>query len=204
MAVVVFPGRGERAAPTAARGLAEVAWERGIAADFYFPDAHLGYYIGGTLPERFTADLAPLLAERYEEVWAVGVSLGALGAVLLEEGTPGRFDRIFLLGPFVGDDRAFFREWAVAGSPAPAATAEPEHLRRFWTWFATRPPDAPPGVRAAWGTRDRFAPFQEHLAAHLPPGAIFRLEGGHRWAVWLEGWHLLLDDGESRSLTSLE
>ncbi|MCC5806207.1 MAG: alpha/beta hydrolase [Opitutales bacterium] len=196
IAVVCLPGRGDRMDVFVRRGLAADFREAGLAADFYLVDAHLGYYVSETLGERMREDVLPRVADGYREVWVVAASLGALGAVLLEADSPGRWDRMILLGPYVGDDAAFFAEARLdtAGSGPLPPDLEPEHIRRFWDWFLDDAPypDGRPEVWASWGERDRFAAFQDRLLPHLDRETTAVVDGGHNWRTWRAGWKELL------------
>lgn len=196
IAVICLPGRRDRMDVFGRRGLIADFREAGIAADFYQVDAHLGYYLSETLGDRMREDVLPRVADGYREVWVAAASLGALGAVLLEADRPGLWDRIILLGPYVGDDAGFFAEARLDGTdagPLPPGL-EPEHLRRFWDWFLddTPYPGGRPEVWASWGERDRFARFQNLLLPHLDPDTTVVVPGGHNWRTWRAGWEELL------------
>ena len=201
IAVICLPGRGDRMDVFARRGWVADFREAGLEADFFLVDAHLGYYVSETLGERMREDVLPRVADGYREVWVAGASLGALGAVLLEADSPGRWDRLILLGPFVGDDAAFFAEADLvsAGTGPLPPDLEPEHLRRFWGWFLDDTPYSGdrPAVWAAWGERDRFAAFQNRLLPHLDPERTAVVDGGHNWRTWRTGWKELLRRGAS-------
>lgn len=195
IALIFLPGRGDRMDAFVEHGLLADLEATGMAADIWLVDAHLGYYRSRTLGDKLDASIMPHLAN-YREVWVVGISLGALGAVLLEADRPGRWDRMILLGPFVGNSQRFFSRSGVAAGTSDAIpdAAGPEHLRLFWNWIIQHAHSDSPGPKlwVAWGESDRFAPHQDNLRHYLPAENILTLPGGHDWITWRTAWQQLL------------
>jgi pimeloyl-ACP methyl ester carboxylesterase len=200
LAIVCLPGRGNRMDVYERNGFIDDVRAAGIRADFYQVDAHLGYYINVTLAERMREDVFSKIDGNYDEVWVVGASLGALGAVLLEAESPGTWQRMLLLGPFVGNEKKFF----TAAGLSPKRTTElpedldPEHLRLFWNWIIAWDNDAEvkPQIFASWGDSDRFARYQQLLTHYLPDDATHVTAGGHNWSTWKSGWRKWLEHAD--------
>jgi pimeloyl-ACP methyl ester carboxylesterase len=196
IALIFLPGRGDRMEAFVEAGLLADLEAAGVAADVWLVDAHMGYYLSRTLDVKMAETVFPQL-DNYREVWVVGISLGAMGAVLLEAEAPGRWDRMILLGPFVGNKSRFFSRTGIAErSRLPIDEAVgPEHLRRFWNWVIEQSNgavDPQPQVWAAWGQSDRFEPYQEYLRGYLELGNVLVVPGGHDWETWRLAWQQLL------------
>lgn len=197
LAVVFLPGRGDSMDAFVDAGFLDDLKEAGVEADAWMVDAHLGYYRSQTLDEKMRRAVFEKIAG-YEEVWVVGVSLGALGAVLLEAGESERWDHMILLGPYVGDGKGFFRRSGVADATRQAidSAVGPEHLRLFWNWMIAYSGGGGerPELWAAWGESDRFSDYQEYLRAYIADERLITVPGGHDWQSWREAWQLVLGD----------
>lgn len=169
--------------------------------DILSVDAHYGYYRDRTLVRRFREDILRVADQRgYEDIWLVGSSMGAMGAVMVARENPGRIDGVVLFGPYFGDE-ALIRSIADAGGLARwhgPEDADPSHgdarQEALWEWlrgYATDP-DRMPQLFVGVGADDGMRRGAELLTAHLPPTHIGLAEGGHDWAIWRVMWRRLL------------
>lgn len=198
--LVLLPGRWDRPEDFARRGFITDLRSAGVAADAVAVDAHLGYYRRGTVLTRLRHDvLQPARGRGYAAVWLVGISLGGTGAVLYDFTYPREVDGLFLIAPFLGEERVV-RAVAEAGGPGAFAGVEGvgsgfEH--DLWRWaggLAQRPAGAP-AVYLGFGRDDQFAPAHRLLAQALPPAAVFAEAGGHDWQPWRAVWRRFLASG---------
>ena len=188
--VVLLPGRGDDLDAFDKHGFVAALRARNIQADLVAADAILGYYAKGTFPERLREDVVePLRKRGYRRIWAVGVSLGGLGAALYSRYNPGVFDGVILIAPYLGDD-AIQEEIRKAGGLArwnPAQATSHGDERALWQWLQrTAPQTAPGGPRLylGFGAQDGMASGQQLLAVALPVDHVFETPGGHDWPVW--------------------
>ncbi|MEO7337840.1 MAG: alpha/beta hydrolase [Caldimonas sp.] len=184
-------------------GFAAAVRARGIAADLLLVDAHMGYYTEKSIIDRLQADVvAPARARGYRQVWFVGISLGAFGAMIYDNEHAGAVDGIVALAPFLGS-REIGRQIDAAGglaawtSPTPMI-ANDDIDRRLWLYLKrlTTKNDgagARPAFLLGYGLDDRFEFNDRLLAAALPPTSTRTTPGGHDWPTWKALWTKVLD-----------
>jgi pimeloyl-ACP methyl ester carboxylesterase len=198
--VVFLPGRGDGPEDYARHGFPRRLRESGSGCAAIGVDAHLGYYFEGSIVDRLREDVIAPARARGEEIWLVGISLGALGSLLYARDHPGEVAGIVALAPFLGPDEVV-REVAAGGGLGrwrPAEPPERKDLRGIWAWlggYAAAQPDRPP-LFLGWGKSDSFARANRLAAEVLPPGRVFTVEGGHTWRAWRRLWEAALDTGE--------
>ncbi len=190
MLLVFLPGRGDRGPDFVERGFLEVGAGRGY--DMLAADAHFGYYMSETIVDRLHEDIIlPARARGYEHIWLLGISAGGLGAGLYADAHPGMIDGLILLAPYPGAE-ALVQDIADGGGLATwegESTAGEDWQRRHWRWLKESTGDTDsPRIVLGYGRDDRFAEAGDLLARRLPPGRVFRVEGGHRWSVWRDLW----------------
>ena len=198
--LVYLPGRGDQPEDFQKRGLLEDLRQRGMAFDVIAVDAPLKRYIDRSIVTRLRQDvILPAQAKGYQEIWAVGNSLGSLGALLTEMEHPGSWDTALLIAPFLGRDKSLLGQIKQAGGVAhwtPLAPVEGEGFEReLWAWLKDYPlrSSERPKLRLAYGLNDKFADLQEQLAGLLPTENVQTTKGGHNWTVWRELWIQLLN-----------
>jgi hypothetical protein len=173
---------------------------RGLAADLLLADAHLGYYREHSILDRLHDDvIAPARAHGYRQVWLVGISVGAFGALAYAEAHPDDIAGIVAIGPYLGkrpttdEIRA---QGGLATWQAAAGPVDPSDLdRTVWRWlqpYATGSAPRPP-LFLGYGRSDRFVADDHLLAAALPPDRVFSADGGHDWDPWRAVWGEVLD-----------
>lgn len=159
----------------------DVLRERERAA-FVAVDAHLGYYRTGAIDRRIMEEVVARFPGK--PITLVGVSLGGFGALATARRFPGRFDRVLLLGPFVG--RAdVIRKVQMWTGPAPPNVFDRE-IVGIWRWLETGPTQ--PRISLFYGRGDRFHKDYELLAEHAPSVTFHSIEGGHDWTTWNALW----------------
>jgi pimeloyl-ACP methyl ester carboxylesterase len=206
--IVLMPGRFMRIDEFTEQGFVDAVRARGIDADVLLIDTHLGYYIDHTVLDRLQADVfEPARRRGVTQVWLVGVSLGAFGAMLYSDTHPGQVAGIVALGPYLGGDKAVarvregggLRQWTwPAGVPATGPIAnEDEADLRVWGWLQaqTAVPRAAgmPPLWLGYGVDDRFLETHRMLAAALPGENVTTRPGGHDWQAWKPLWEATLD-----------
>jgi len=206
--VVFLPGRGDRPEDFARHGFVDRLRASGADCDAVGADSHLGYLENRSIGTRLEEDVvAPARAAGYREIWLVGISLGALSALIHESDHPGRVAGIVLIAPYLGEwgEGKPLAEIAAAGGaahwtpPPPAAPpAADDYVRRLWIFL--KETYATPGRAAAplylgYGRSDRYAAGQRLLAELLPPERVTTVPGGHRWGPWEALWRAFLARG---------
>ena len=201
--VIFLPGRGDSPENFDRHGFARAVRERGLPVDLLAVDAHLGYYLNGTVIERLETDvIAPARARGYRRIWLVGISIGGLGSLLYLRAHPGVVSGVVLLAPYLGE-RDVTDEIAAAGGlgrwQPVDLPSDRFHPRQLWRWLqetyaGLSAPSATP-LYLGYGTRDRFVAGDRLLAAVLPPERVFTTPGGHRWDPWRRLWDTFLRTG---------
>ena len=67
--------------------------------DVIAADAHFGYYRARSVVDRLHEDLIAPVADRYERVWLVGISMGGFGSALYAMEHPDVVDGVIMLAP---------------------------------------------------------------------------------------------------------
>jgi hypothetical protein len=198
--LVMLPGAYSTPEDFVREGFVQAVRERGVALDIWLVDAHLAYYRNRSILERLRADvLGPARAQGYRQVWLLGISVGAFGAIGLAQSPGADIAGMVMLGPYLGEPRVTgavraaggLRDWtapAIAGSDD-----DPDFAA--WRWlqgYARTPPQRPP-LFLGYGQDDRFAADQALLAAALPPEHVRTEPGGHDWPAWRPLWRRALE-----------
>lgn len=202
--IVYLPGRGDKAQDFVEKGMWQSLRSRALPFDAIAVDAHLGYYLKGSIVARLMADvIQPAREQGYEEIWLAGNSLGGLGALLVEMENPGAIDKLLLFAPFLGDDKRLYRSFeqsdGVRNWNPGVEFAKIDFSPRLWLWLKDWPEQADnrPDTYLGFGDSDRLRLGIDHLAPLLPRRRVFQLPGGHRWEVWLPLWEQLLDASQA-------
>ncbi len=198
--IVYLPGRKDRPEDFETKGLWQALQQQPLPFDAVAVDAHLGYYLKMSVVERILRDVVePARARGYTEIYVVGNSLGGLGALLVEKSHPGTWAGIFLLAPFLGDDKDLYRAFENAGGVRKWAPdvdfARTDFSPRLWLWLKDWPEHAAsrPPLYLAYGESDRLRLGIDHLSPLLPPHRVLSTPGAHNWQTWLPLWRSLLD-----------
>lgn len=191
--VVMLPGTHSLPEEFLREGFVRTLRERQVAADVVLVDAHTGYYQSRTIIDRLHADvIEPARARGVRRVWIVGISLGAVGAMLYADEHPQALDGVVLLAPYLGT-RLTALEIENAGGlakwPAPQRRADEELDSRLWRWLKGQTQQARPlHIVQGYGVDDRFAYNNRLFSQSLPPARVFTADGGHDWPAWNALW----------------
>ncbi|NUZ04725.1 alpha/beta hydrolase [Schlegelella sp. ID0723] len=194
--VVFLPGSYSTPEDFVAHGFVDALRRQRVAADLLLVDAHLGYYSERSVLERLRADvLAPAGARGYREVWLVGISIGAYGALLhaaTARGAEPSVAGIVAIAPYLGEYRITQSIGNAGGlvrwSPPGWLDADAADVA-LWRWLQRAAAGATSTrLYLAYGRSDRFATSDRLLDAALPAGRAFTAPGGHDWPVWEALW----------------
>ena len=200
--LIYLPGNGDAPDAFKRRGLTAMLRERNIDVDVLGVDAHLGYYLNGSVIERLKQDVVePAKKKGYDRIWLVGNSLGAYGSLIYASRYPADVSGVVLLGAYAGE-RKIIREIEDAGglpSWDPGIIEQKDWDRQLWSWLKQYEGHASeyPRVYLGYGRWDRFTYCQDLLATVLPADRVVVVLGGHDWPTWRKTWGLLLDRIES-------
>ncbi|MBL8956531.1 MAG: alpha/beta fold hydrolase [Myxococcaceae bacterium] len=206
--IVFLPGVADRANTFAAEGFMEAIKERHLSIDTVAADATVGYYLRGVEVPRLERDVVrPALANGYDQVWMVGVSMGGFGTLHYAATFPARLDGLLLLAPHLGEETVLQQIRDAGG----LGQWEPPQSRRFhganytedtWRWLKGRAIDGRPGpqVYLGFGESDLITGGNaDLLASALPRENVLRENGGHSWSTWRRLWNRFLDESLIRT-----
>ncbi len=195
--LVLLPGRGDTAASFEQHGFISAVRSRNLPVDVVAANATYGYYVRETLHERANPDvLEPLLAKGYPRVWLGGISMGALGSLLLAKDHPGRISGLILFAPYLGEEEVIAEVEGAGGlAKWQPPAGETDYQRTVWRDLKALTSGVQPGpeLYLAFGEQDRFARAHRLLAAALPPERVLRTDGAHDWPPWQKLWGTFLD-----------
>ncbi|MET0336033.1 MAG: alpha/beta hydrolase [Rhizobacter sp.] len=194
--LVMLPGSYSLPEEFIREGFVRTVRDQQIAADVLLVDAHLGYYNDRSIIDRLQADvIRPARARGYREVWLVGISIGAVGAMLYADEHPGGADGVVLLAPFLGSRLTALdieNAGGLARWPAPERLVNEEIDMRLWRWIkgqtdgTSATPKLP--IFQGYGVDDRFVYNNRLMSRSLPATRVFTVEGGHDWLAWNALW----------------
>ena len=192
--LVMLPGYGMVGDDFARHGFIAGLHERGWPVDVIAARPDVDLYLDGSIAERLDADLIRPSHRAAARLWFLGVSLGALGALLYAERHRGAVAGAVLLAPFLGNP-GLLAEVAAAGGLErwdPGAVRPVDRERRVLAWLKATAPDGP-ALHLGYGRGDRFARAAALLAEILPAGRTIVRDGGHDWPTWSRLWREMLD-----------
>lgn len=191
--VVMLPGMGDGPSYYESHGLVAMVQQANPKFDVICADAHFGYYRTESIVERLHLDVIQPVADRYEHIWLVGISLGGLGCVAYADDHPERVDGVILMAPYMGSDE-ILDEVRTAGGPrtwtrptdTEATTSSETRFRDVWVWYQNvlMQPTTSPNLLLGYGEQDSFAATIAMVASELPADQVLTRPGGHKWTVW--------------------
>jgi pimeloyl-ACP methyl ester carboxylesterase len=211
---VFLPGNGDKPDTFDKKGLVRAVREHQLPVDMIAVNAHIGYYMSGSIFTRLKEDVIdPAKARGYKKIWLIGNSLGGYGSVSYARQYPQDITGIVLLGPFLGDkkiieeirDAGGLQKWEPTDITVDGKERWEKELwkwlkngdeqKGFWHWIKNCDEDGecPSRIYLGFGKRDRFSPGQRLLAERLPPENVFAIDGGHDWRTWKKLWGMILD-----------
>lgn len=184
--LLMVPGAYFQAGDYAAQGMIE-AIPDGIEAVEVppCPARYLDGDVGQWLHHEF---VAPAAGRR---IFMLGISLGAMGALMHAQAYPGTLSGMVLLSPFLGT-RGLMAEIFAAGGPRrwqPGECGAGDIERRLMQGVARQ---LPANLHLGCGRADRYADASHLLASLLPPSRMLWLDGGHDWSCWRALWSQIL------------
>ncbi|MEO8443308.1 MAG: alpha/beta hydrolase [Betaproteobacteria bacterium] len=198
--LVMLPGAKTRPQDLLQHGFVRELRARNLPVDVVAVAAHLGHYLDRSLSGHLTNDIiAPARARNYRRIWLMGISLGAMGALIYTREHPTDIEGVVLLAPFLAT-RGTVAEVVRAGGWAgwqPGELNPGDDERELLAWLKAYQPATAglPQLRLGYGTGDRFVAASELLAERLPPADVVAIAGGHDWTTWINLWQRLLDRG---------
>lgn len=199
--VVLMPGMLNTPDDYFERGFVADAVAASRRCDIVAVDAHYAYYRTNTMEQRVGEDILRIAERRgYRDIWLVGVSMGAMGAMRVAQEWPDLVDGVVVLGPWFGDagliqsivDAGGLARWH---GPEDTVRAHGDPRQEaMWEWmrgYATHP-DRMPALYVGVGAADGMRTGAEVLAEHLPSTHFGLAEGGHEWAALRVLWRRLL------------
>ncbi|MFK7897725.1 MAG: alpha/beta fold hydrolase [Myxococcota bacterium] len=199
--VVLIPGMGDGPKRYEQKGFVDIVRRTHPHFDVVAADAHFGYYRNFRVLERLHVDVIAPIADRYEEIWVVGISIGGLVATSYAMEYGAQTTGVIVLAPYLGG-RAIAEEVRDAGGLAnwtpPDIEAESNfrmrHYYRLWQWLKMRTTTAPdlPRLLIGAGDEDPQRRPSELIAPHLPPSDYLTAPGGHEWRAWTPLFEALL------------
>jgi pimeloyl-ACP methyl ester carboxylesterase len=214
MLFVFLHGNGDRNSVFDKEGFVDAVRARGLPVDMISVDAHLGYYMDGTIVMRLKQDVIdPAREKGYGRIWLIGNSLGGFGSLSYVREYANDISGVVLLGPFLGEQSIIGEIKRAHGlhlwkpRKAPGKTKE-EPEQQLWIWLnehvqpgqvwpdnrkVLKQPGYVPTIYLGYGSNDRFAYAQDFLATLLPPEQVIVMDGGHDWSTWRKLWDRFLD-----------
>jgi pimeloyl-ACP methyl ester carboxylesterase len=197
--LIFLPGMGDVLEDYEFRGFIDAARRSAVPFDMTVADMHLGYYITRTAIERLREDIiVPARANGYQRISLAGISLGGFGALYYAMHYPDDVARLFLLAPYLGDERIIGEISQAGGAKDWTADSITEHdePRKLWQSL-TRLANEASGLSfanfyLAYGLQDTFAAGNKLLAELLPVGHVYTVHGKHDWTTWSSLWNMLL------------
>lgn len=197
--LVLIPGFLDAPDEFARRGVVEDLHRVAPGCDLVAIETHLYDYRDESIVPRVHEDIVLEARDRgYRSIWLVGVSMGAIGAILTAREHPSDVDGLVLISPFLGTagfaarlerevaDAGGISAWArTPAGPRERISRVLHDPRPVWRWLAGyRTGEARPPLWVGYGRDDRFAPAQALLTDVIAPEHGFVIDGRHDWATW--------------------
>ena len=222
--LIFLPGNGDALDTFDKEGLLAAVRSRNLPVDIVSVNAHIGYYMNGSIFTRLKEDVIdPAKARGYKRIWLLGNSLGGYGSLSYARQYPQDIAGVVLLGPFLGDkkiireikDAGGLQKWDPRDIPSGSREGWDKELwkwlkdedqqKGFWHWVKNCDAEedgCPSRIYLGYGKRDRFSPGQNLMAEILPAENVFAIDGGHNWSTWKKLWDLVLDRMTARKPAS--
>jgi pimeloyl-ACP methyl ester carboxylesterase len=194
--LVMLPGYGMARDDFQRHGFIDAVREWPWPVDIVATRPDLDLYLDGTVAQRLHADIVLPARSAASRLWFVGVSLGAMGALLYARRHRGEVAGAILLAPFLGSP-GIIAEVADAGGLArwePGDVRPVDTERQLLAWLKSTRAAAADGLTLylGYGRGDRFARGASVLAQQLPEASVLATDGGHDWETWGRLWRQLL------------
>jgi pimeloyl-ACP methyl ester carboxylesterase len=197
--LIFLPGIGDELEDYELRGFIDAAQRSAVPFDITVADMHLGYYITRTAIQRLREDvIVPARANGYKRISLAGISLGGFGALYYALHHPADVARLFLLAPYLGDERVIGEISRAGGAKDwnPDSITEHDEPHKLWQSLKRLANEASglglANFYLAYGLQDNFAAGNNLLAELLPAGHVYTVHGKHDWMTWSSLWNMLL------------
>ena len=199
--LIMLPGALDSTQEFETRGVVDELQHELPGCDLLALDTHLWDYLDGSIVDRVHEDaIVPARQRGYRRILLLGISMGAIGAILVARAHPADVEGLVLVGPFLGTN-AFITElarelravgglasWAAsrAERPTPRIDRILQDPRPVWQWLAgyLTAPEAMPPLYLGYGRGDQFGSGQALLADAIDPERRFAVAGSHDWDTW--------------------
>ena len=193
--IVMVHGRGDDAYVFENSGFMEALAQWAMPIDVVTVNAHAGYFKADNFAERLHDDVIfPKRQEGYREIFILGVSRGALGALLFARRYSGEPDGLILFAPYLGHQKFAPKIEAAGGLLEWHPTPPVDDLTKTWQWLAGYAEDTGrPPLELLYGTSDPSVPAMRVLRVVLQDHRVHYGPGGHDWKTWRRLWGELLE-----------
>jgi pimeloyl-ACP methyl ester carboxylesterase len=186
--LVMLPGAFFKPGDFADHGFLEALRRQDSEVDAIVAHLPAEHYLEGDAASWLHAEIiGPAVECGQRRLWLLGISLGAMGALLYSQAHPEVIEGMVLLAPFVGSSGLVAAVAEAGGlaawTPGPISSFDVEV-----GLMAGLKAQLPRSLYVGYGTADRFAAGARLLAAHLPPDRVFATDGGHDWPTWERLW----------------
>jgi pimeloyl-ACP methyl ester carboxylesterase len=193
--LVMLPGSYSLPEEFQSEGFVQIARAHQLLADLRLVDAHVGYYQSRRVIERLAEDvIRPARAQGYGQIWLVGISIGAVGAMLYADAHPEDVDGVVLIAPYLGTQLTANEIKRAGGlshwrSP-PITPGDIDTILWHWLQGQTTVESTVKKMPLylGYGEQDRFRYNDEVLRAALAASQVFTAPGGHDWPAWRTLW----------------
>jgi pimeloyl-ACP methyl ester carboxylesterase len=198
--LVLLPGSYSLPEEFQREGFVTTVRDSQLAADVVLVDAHVGYYNQRSIIDRLRDDvIQPARAKGYKQVWLVGISIGAVGAMIYADARPGDVDGVVLIAPFLGSylsAQEIRNAGGLAAWRAPDLPSQGDIDLTLWRWLQAQtrpgPADGKLPLYLGYGLDDRFVFNDKVLSQAMPPSQVSTAEGGHDWPAWRVVWRQIV------------
>ena len=190
--LVMIPGAYFQPGDFAAHGFIAALRHQPGGVDAIEANLPAARYLEGDAAAWLEAEIiAPSRARGHRRLWLLGISLGAMGALLHARAYSEALEGMILLAPFIGT-RGLVAEVVAAGGLAqwePGTIAPQDSERGLLAGLKDK---MPPRLHLGYGRADRYATSAQLLAATTPEERVFVVDGDHDWPTWERLWHQIL------------
>ena len=193
--IIFLPGRGDDMGAFEHSGFIDTLHQSSRkAADSIVVDAHLGYYLDDSLPERIHQDvLLPFRQRGYKRFIIVGISLGGYGALWINHKYSNLISGMVLIAPYLGEKSLIEQIEAEGGvhSWRQQLDHDPGRDEKVWVWIDDMGGSDSMDNQSlilAIGLEDSYLGATELLADSYSSSQLFKHSGGHNWKTWRPLW----------------
>ncbi len=194
--IVFLPGIIDTAETFKDEQIFTLARKAGITADMVAAGIYIKHLLKEKMIERLEADIFSHLKNKgYENIWLVGMSLGALNSLLFYQQHMNKICGVVMLSPYIADEE-LAHELRQAGSLRqwePKSANNKKILKRklvsLWKWLQQQQlKNDLNNIYLGYGNRDKFILSISLLRKILNTNNIIEVEGIHDWVTARKVW----------------